>query len=111
MGVEATSLEQSIDEQLDLVRANGLSDADFEKLKAQAESSIVNSLGSMANIASELAFAKIFYGNADEINRKLEKASRVTKQDIQRVAQQYLNKEGRVVLYYLPKSAQPVSEN
>lgn len=111
MGVEATSLEQSIDEQLDLVRANGLSDADFEKLKAQAESNIVNSLGSMANIASELAFAKIFYGNADEINRKLEKASRVTKQDIQRVAQQYLNKDGRVVLYYLPKSAQPASEN
>src|SRR5690554_5509687 len=109
MGVEAASLEESIDEQLALVRANGLTDSDFEKLKAQSESSIVNSLGSMAGIASELAFSKTFYGDANEINRKLEKASNVTKEDIQRVAQQYLGKDGRVVLYYLPKSAAPAN--
>lgn len=86
-----------------------MTDSDFEKLKAQSESSIVNSLGSMAGIASELAFSKTFYGDANEINRKLEKASDVTKEDIQRVAQQYLGKDGRVVLYYLPKSAAPAN--
>lgn len=109
MGVEAASLEESIDEQLALVQANGLTDADFEKLLAQSESSVVNSLGSMANMASELAFAKIFYGDANHINRKLERIAQVTKEDVQRVAQQYLTRDGRVVLYYLPKSAQPAA--
>lgn len=109
MGVAADVLEQSINEQIALVRANGLSASDFDKLKAQVESSTVNSLGSVANIASELASSKIFYGDANEINRKLEKYNRVTREDIQRVAQQYLGDEGRVVLYYLPKSAQPAN--
>lgn len=109
MGVAADVLEQSINEQIAAVRANGLSASDFDKLKAQVESSTVNSLGSVANIASELASSKIFYGDADEINRKLEKYNRVTREDIQRVAQQYLGDEGRVVLYYLPKSAQPAN--
>lgn len=106
MGIEASDLENSIDEIIERVKANGLTDQDFEKLKAQTESSIVNSLGSVANLASELTMAKIFYGDANEINRKLEKYSKVTKEDLQRVAKQYLNKESRVVLYYLPKSQQ-----
>ncbi len=109
MGVAADVLEQSINEQIAAVRANGLSESDFDKLKAQVESSTVNSLGSVANIASELASSKIFYGDADEINRKLEKYNRVTREDIQRVAQQYLGDESRVVLYYLPKSAEPAN--
>lgn len=106
MGVEADDLEKSIDAQIEKVKANGLTDADFEKLKAQVESSTVNSLGSVANLASELASSKIFYGDANEVNRKLEKYGKVTKEDLQRVAKQYLTKEGRVVLYYLPKSQQ-----
>jgi zinc protease len=106
MGVEAGDLEKSMDEQLALVRANGLTDADFEKLKAQVESNTVNSFGSVANIASELAANKIFYGDANEINRKLEKYSNVTKEDLQRVAKEYLTNESRVVLYYLPKNQQ-----
>lgn len=107
MGVDADTVEQAINEQIALVQANGISQADFEKLKAQVESSAVNSLGSVANIASQLASNKIFYGNADEINNQLEKYNRVSREDIQRVAQEYLGQNGRVVLYYLPKSMEP----
>lgn len=107
MGVAADTVEQAINEQIALVQANGISQADFEKLKAQVESSTVNSLGSVANIASQLASNKIFYGNADEINNQLEKYNRVSREDIQRVAQEYLGQDGRVVLYYLPKSMEP----
>lgn len=107
MGVEAEAVEEAINEQIGLVRQNGISESDFEKLKAQVESSTVNSLGSMANISMELANAKIFHGDADYINRKLENYNKVTRADIQRVAQEYLGSEGRVVLYYLPQSAAP----
>lgn len=107
MGVEADSVEHAINQQIALVRADGISQDDFEKLKAQVESNTVNSLGSVANIASQLASSKIFYGDADEINQKLAKYEQVSREDIQRVAQQYLGEEGRVVLYYLPKSMEP----
>jgi len=106
IGVSADTLEQAIDALLEKVIANGISEADFEKLKAQVENDVVNSHASVAGIAERLAAAKTFYGNTAEINVEQEKFNRVTRADIQRVAQQYLNKNGRVVLYYLPKSAQ-----
>jgi zinc protease len=41
------------------------------------------------------------------INTEIERYQSVTKEDIKTVANKYLNKDGRVVLYYLPKSQQP----
>jgi len=40
----------------------------------------------------------------------MEAYAKVTKADIQRVAKTYMDLTGRVVSYYLPKSAKPVSE-
>jgi predicted Zn-dependent peptidase len=36
---------------------------------------------------------------------------KVTREDLQRVAKKYLTKENRVVLQYMPKSAQSKPEN
>jgi len=106
MGIGADSLEISIDQQIDKLQANGITDKDFAKLKAQVENSVVNRFASVAGIAESLAEAKVYYGDANEINNELQKYNRVTKEDIQRVAKQYLRKEGRVVLHYLPKNEQ-----
>ncbi|GGG82854.1 peptidase M16 [Parapedobacter pyrenivorans] len=106
MGIPADTLEQAIDEQLEKVIANGISERDFQKLQAQIENAVVSRHASVAGIAESLAEAKTFFGDADEINREMDKYNRVTRADIQRVAQEYLSKNGRVVLYYLPKSAQ-----
>ena len=57
-----------------------------------------------------LAEAKVIYGNTNYINQVMDAYSKVTKEDIQRVAKTYMDLTGRVVLYYLPKSAQPVTE-
>jgi predicted Zn-dependent peptidase len=57
----------------------------------------------MAGIAENLANYHVYYGDANLINTEIEKYRKVTRQDIQRVAQKYLNKENRVALYYVPK--------
>lgn len=103
MGVTADDLENSLNEQIQIVMKNGLNDLDFQKLKAQVEAAEVNKLGSMAGLASELGMTKIFYKDANLINTKIEKYNQVTKEDIKRVANQYLGEQGRVVLHYLPK--------
>lgn len=106
MGVNADSLEVAIDEQIEKLRANGITDQDFAKLTAQTENAVVSRHASVAGIAESLAEAKVYYGDTDEINKELSNYNKVTKADIQRVAKQYLGKEGRVVLHYLPKSAE-----
>lgn len=110
MGVEPQDVETAIDEQIESVKENGISERDFEKLMAQIENRVVSSYASVAGIASELAEAKTFYGDANRINQKLEEYNKVTREDIQRVAKHYFDKNGRVVLYYLPKSAEPQQE-
>lgn len=105
MGVPADSLEHAIDQQLDKVVANGISEDDFQKLQAQVENAIVSRHASVAGIAESLAEAKTFFGDADEVNHEIAKYNKVSRADIQRVAQEYLGKDGRVVLYYLPKPA------
>ncbi|MBK1438773.1 insulinase family protein [Parapedobacter sp. ISTM3] len=107
MGVSADSLQHALDGQIEKVIANGISERDFQKLQAQVENSVVSRHASVAGIAESLAEAKTFFGNADEINHEMAKYNKVTREDIQRVAQQYLAKSGRVVLYYLPKSEEP----
>lgn len=105
MGISADSLEQAIDQQLAKVIANGISEDDFQKLQAQVENAVVSRHASVAGIAESLAEAKTFFGDADEVNREMDKYNEVSRADIQRVAQEYLGKDGRVVLYYLPKPA------
>ncbi|GAB3229954.1 insulinase family protein [Algoriphagus aestuariicola] len=110
MGVEPKDLESEIDRLIKQVQDQGISDDEFAKLKNQMENSIVSSNSTMAGIAENLAEAKVIYGDTNYINQIMDKFSQVTKADIQRVAKEYLDLNGRVVLYYLPKSAQPTTE-
>ncbi|MBN3583776.1 insulinase family protein [Algoriphagus aestuarii] len=107
MGVEPKDLETEIDKLIKQVQDEGLSDQDFTKLKNIMENNIVSSNSSMAGIAENLAEAHAIYGDANYINKVMDAYSKVTKEDIQRVAKEYLNLNGRVVLYYLPKAQQP----
>ena len=58
----------------------------------------------MAGIAESLATYHVFYGDANLINTQIDKYLAVSREDIQNSAKKYLNKNNRVVLYYLPKS-------
>lgn len=110
MGVEPKDLETEVDKLIKQVQDQGISDEDFTKLKNQMENSIVSGNSTIAGIAENLAEAKVIYGDTNYINQVMDAYSKVTKADIQRVAKEYMNLEGRVVLYYLPKSAQPATE-
>ncbi|WP_144603895.1 M16 family metallopeptidase [Algoriphagus algorifonticola] len=103
MGVEPQALESEIDKLIQQVQQEGISDRDFEKLKNIIENNIVSSNSSVSGIGQNLAEAHVIYGDTDYINKTMDYYSKVTQADIKRVANEYLNLNGRVVLYYLPK--------
>ena len=63
----------------------------------------MKSLETGKTIAENLADNYVYFGNTDRVNILLDNYLKVTKEDIQRVAQKYLTLDKRVVLYYLPK--------
>ena len=110
MGVDPKDLETEVDKLIKQVQEQGISDLEFTKLKNQMENAIVSGNSTVAGIAENLAEAKVIYGDTQYINQVMDYYSKVTKADIQRVAKEYLDLNGRVVLYYLPKSAKPATE-
>ncbi|MGY6558062.1 MAG: M16 family metallopeptidase [Nitritalea sp.] len=110
MGVAPEDLEKEIDKLLVQVQQNGISENDFQKLQNITENNLVSRNSSMAGIAQALSDAHVFRGSADYVNKELDYFRKVTREDIQRVANEYFNLEGRVVLYYLPKANQNAAD-
>jgi len=106
MGIKAEDLESEIDVLIKQVQDQGVSERDFEKLQNIIENDLVSKNATLAGIAQNLSQSHVFYGDTDHINEELEKYREVSREDLQRVAQKYLTLDGRVVLYYLPKSEQ-----
>ncbi len=104
MGVDPLMLEKTIDEEIARVKNELISDAELQKLRNQFESQIVNSNSTIASRATNLASYHIQFGDAGLINSELQRYMAVTAQDIQRVAREYMQKDSRLVLYYLPQS-------
>jgi zinc protease len=98
------TLEKEIDEELEKVKTELITDREFEKIRNMIENDFINNFNSMIGIAENLANYHMYFGDANLINTELERYMKVTKEDIQRVAKKYFVKENRITLYYLPKA-------
>ncbi len=103
-GVDPSDLESAMQEEFNKVRNELISESEFQKIKNQIEDDFVSSNSTVNGIAESLANYHVYFGDANLVNTELERYMKVTREDIQRVAQKYLNENNRVVLYYLPKS-------
>lgn len=110
-GVEVNDLELSMDEELEKVKTNLITEREFQKIQNQIESDFISGNSRVAGIAESLANYHVYFGDANLINTEIDRFKKVTREDIKRVANKYLTKENRVVLHYLPKSAQKQPED
>jgi predicted Zn-dependent peptidase len=104
-GVTPDDLENAINEEIAKAQTEELTDREFEKLRNKMENDFVSSNSTMAGIAESLSDYHMYFGDANLINTEIDRYMAVTKADIKRVAKQYLTKENRVVLYFLPKQS------
>ena len=106
VGNDPAELSRALDKEIMRVKNEEIGDQEFQKLRNQIENAFVSSNSTMAGIAESLADYHVYYGDANLINNEIERYMAVTKEDLKRVANKYLNPEDRVELTYLPKSAQ-----
>ena len=97
------TLLKDMDEEVVKLQTNLISEAEFTKLQSQFENDFIGKNSKMLGVAENLADGYTFYKNTNNINTELEEIRKISRQDIQDVAKKYLNKNQRVVLYYLPK--------
>lgn len=107
MGVDPSELEKSMDAVIAGVQTELITEQEFQKLQNQVENDFVTANNRVVGIAESLANYEMYFGDANLINTELERYRQVTREDIKRVANEYYNKNRRVVLYWLPKNKQP----
>ncbi|MFA3783986.1 M16 family metallopeptidase [Melioribacteraceae bacterium 4301-Me] len=105
VGVNAEDLEKAMQLELDKVKDSLISKREYQKLQNQTENDFVTSNSTNLGVARSLANYYLFFHNTNLINTEINKYMMVTREDIKRVADKYLNNDNRVVLYYLPKKA------
>lgn len=105
MGKSADENESAIEDEVKKVQTELISEDEFVKLKNQIETGFISDKQRVQSIAESLAQYYIFFKNSNLINTELEQYNAVTREDIRRVANEYLTPENRVTLFYLPQSA------
>lgn len=103
-GIKPEVLEQNIDSVVADVKTHLVNEKEFQKVKNQIATDLVSKRATMAGIAESLADNEVYFGDANLINTELDKYNKVSREDVLSVAKKYLNKDNRVVLYYIPKT-------
>ena len=103
-GVDAQALEEAMDAEVLRLQQDLVQEEELAKLKAQLETEQVMDNARIAGVASNLASAYTFLGDAGAASTEIERYLAITPKDIQRAATTYFNRDSRVVLHYLPKS-------
>jgi zinc protease len=102
--IKLDTLLSDMDEEIFKLQNAPISETEFTKIRNQYENNYIGKNAKMLGIAENLADGYSFYNkNTNYVNEELDEVRKITREDIQNVAKKYLNKNQRVVLYYLPK--------
>lgn len=108
-GVKLEQLDKLITEEVEKVKAEGVTEEEYRKALNQKEAEFAGSFGSMNARAKNLARYHFFYGDANLINTELDRYFAVKREDLQRVAKKYLTAERTNVLRYPVPTAPPAA--
>ncbi len=89
-GKEINDMKPAIEQEIEKLQNDLISEREFQKIQNQMESAFIQSNSRMAGIAESLANYHTFYGDANYINTEIERYRNVSRKDIQELAKKYL---------------------
>ena len=102
--ISLDDLQTEMDTEIERIQNELITEKEYQTIRNKFENQFVNSNSSMEGIANSLANYYLFYGDTNLINKEIEIYRSITREDIQRVARKYLNKNLRLEIDYLKQS-------
>ena len=96
------TLLAEIDEEIEKMQNELISEKDYQKIQNKFENQFVNSNSSIQGIAASLATYHTLYDDINLINNEIDIYRSITRQEMQDVVKKYLNPNQRLELEYLP---------
>jgi predicted Zn-dependent peptidase len=106
-GKTIADLEAAIEAEIERIKTGPIEGWEMQKARAAAKSGLVSTMASSLGRAVALGDYALFENNPDKINSRADAIAKVTADDVQKVARQYLVKTGRTVVISVPKASTP----
>jgi zinc protease len=101
--VSAEQLEGEVAREVDAFSEQGATDAEVKRAVALIQTDIVRSLQSAAERADRLSLFATYFGNPALVNEEMDRYRAVTASDVSAFAREYLGRDNRASLVYVPR--------
>ena len=98
-----TQITDDMDAEIKRIQTDLISEKEYQKVLNKFETGFVATNSNVRGIAYSLAMGYTFYKDTNIVNKELELYRNITREDIRRVAQKYLNPNQRLEIDYLPE--------
>ena len=103
-GIKTEDVEAAIYEEIERLKKEPIADWELQKAKNTTRRGFITGLQSSLNRAVTMGQYTVYYNEPNLMNTRLDKVAAVTKEDVQRVANQYLAATNRTVVVTMPKA-------
>ncbi len=109
-GVDPAAVEKAVYEEIDRVKAAAITDEELEKAKNILLSTFYRQIKTISGRSNALGTYEVFFGDYHMLFSAADDFAKVTKADVQRVAQQYFTDRNRTVATLVPDAAPDKAE-
>ena len=102
--------QRRVMEVIDRIVKEGVTDEELAKARTQLRLNLLDQRQTASSVATALAEAEAFGGDAALVNKQVERLSKITAADVQLAAKRYLDEKRLSVLQYRPGKAPPQRE-
>jgi zinc protease len=101
-GIDPQAVEKAVYEELDRVKKDLVTDQELQKAKNIALATFYRQMDTINGRANTLGTYEVFFGDYHKLFNAVDSYNRVTKEDIQKIAQKYFNEKNRTVATLIP---------
>ena len=106
-GIDGETLEREVAKEIDLLQAEGVTDAEVERAVALIETDFVSSMQAAGERADKLSMFATYFGDPSMLNEQVDRYRRVRTADVNAFIQQRLGADNRASLLYVPREGDP----
>jgi zinc protease len=106
-GVDPAKVEQVLYEEIDRLQKGGITDEELEKAKNIRLAEFYRQMKTISGKSNVIGTYEVFLGDYHKLFTAADEYAKVSKEDVQRVAQQYLIQKHRTVATLIPEAAAP----
>ena len=105
--VDVDALERAVVEEVDRLRADGVSPEEVERATALIETEFVAALQSAGDRADKLSMFATYFGEPRLVNEQLDRYREVSTARVNEFARQWMGEDNRAYLLYIPRQGAP----